>query len=126
MALTKQDLAAIEGVLDKKLEEKLGTRLLPIEKNIDKLHARFLPIEKDIKEVKDDTAGIVYLRQDIEEIKRGIGGLREQIQRLAITLDNFFKMMTDYQEEFAILKGEIDQIKKILKEKLGVEIAIQK
>lgn len=120
MALTKQDLKAIEGVLDKKLDEKLEVRLSPIEHKINKISDRFLPIEKDIKEVKIDTA---YLRQDLEEVKRDIRGLREQIQQLSITLDNFVKMMTDYQEEFTILKGEVDQIKKILKEKLGIEIA---
>ncbi|MEK9175221.1 MAG: hypothetical protein AAB795_01360 [Patescibacteria group bacterium] len=41
-------------------------------------------------------------------------------------MGNFVKMMTDSKEEFIILKAEVDQIKKILKEKLGVEIILQK
>ncbi len=97
MALTKQDLEAIKGVI----MPELDVRLTPIE-------GRLFAIEQDTKEIKND-----------------INGLREQIQQLAITLDNFVKMMTDYKEEFIILKAEVDQIKKVLKEKLGVEIAVQ-
>jgi len=76
---------------------------------------RLTPIEKKL----------FAIEQDIKEIKNDLSGLREQIQQLAITLDNFVKMMTDYKEEFVILKAEVDQIKKVLKEKLGVEIAVQ-
>ena len=62
----------------------------------------------------------------IGRMENDVRGLREQIQQLAITLDNFVKIMTDYKEEFTILRSEVDQIKKILKEKLGIEIAVQK
>lgn len=101
MALTKQDLEAIGGVID--------TKLAPLDGRFGALEGRFVVFEHEIKEVKKD-----------------IGGLREQIQQLTTTLDNFVKMMTDYKEEFSILKAEMDQVKKILKEKLGVEVAVQK
>ena len=34
-------------------------------------------------------------------------------------------MMTDYKDEFILLKGEVDKIKSFIKEKFGVEISIQ-
>lgn len=91
MALTRQDLKAIDGILDRKFDLKLA------------------PIHQEIQELKND-----------------IAVLREQIQELTITLDKFVKMMTDYNEEFALLKAEVDQIKSVLNEKFGIKIAIQK
>ncbi|MEK9175787.1 MAG: hypothetical protein AAB795_04365 [Patescibacteria group bacterium] len=74
-----------------------------------KLSLRLLPIENKIDNLQQD-----------------ISGLREQIQQLTITLDNFVKIMTDYKEEFTILKAEVDQMKRIFKEKFGVDIAVQR
>ncbi|MDO8676926.1 MAG: hypothetical protein Q7K16_04790 [Candidatus Azambacteria bacterium] len=90
MALTKQDLDAIEVILDKKLSLNLT------------------PVYEEIHELSND-----------------VKALREQIQQLTITLDKFVKMMSDYKEEFTILKGEVDKIKSFIKEKFGVEIAVQ-
>ena len=51
--------------------------------------------------------------------------LEDTLQKLMVTLDNFLKQMSDYKEEFTILKGEVDKIKSFIKEKFGVEIAVQ-
>lgn len=99
MALTKQDLESIRGVVKTEIKSEISTQL-------------------DIK--------LAPIQKDIDELKQDVRGLREQIQQLTITLDNFVKIMTDFQEEFTILKAEVDQIKKILKEKLGVEVMLQK
>ena len=66
----------------------------------------------------------VHLDQRFSKLDSRISTLEESVNRLSITLDNFVKMMTDYKGEFTILKGEVDQIKRILKEKLGVEISV--
>jgi len=68
---------------------------------------------------------LVPVYQEIRELKGDVKALREQIQQLAVTLDNFLKQLSDYREEFALLKSEVDQIKRIIKAKLGVEVAIQ-
>ncbi|MBI2023716.1 hypothetical protein HYT01_04115 [Candidatus Giovannonibacteria bacterium] len=49
----------------------------------------------------------------------------ETLRKLMITLDNFLKQMSDHKEEFIILKSEVDKIKSFIKEKFGVEIAVQ-
>ena len=54
-------------------------------------------------------------------LENRVSDIEKSISRLATTLDNFIKMMTDYKEEFVILKSEVDQIKKILKDKLGIK-----
>lgn len=47
------------------------------------------------------------------------------VRELAITLDKFLKRLIDYDDEFTLLKAEVDLIKKIFKEKFNIEIALQ-
>lgn len=101
--LTKKDL---EEVLDKKLDEKLPRYQTAIIEAVDvkfinlgvRLDARFTRIEEDISELKIAT------------------------NKLLVTLDNFLKRLTDWEQEFNILKYEVDLIKTTLKEKLNLDI----
>ena len=101
MALTKQDLKAIGGVFEEKIETKLK------------------PLVRDVGGLKFE---IGLVRQEVAEVKHELGALREQIQELTITLDKFLKQLTDFKEEFEIMKGEIRRMKEVIKDKLGVEI----
>lgn len=47
------------------------------------------------------------------------------VRELMITLDKFLKRLTDYNDEFTLLKAEVDLIKKTFKEKFNIEIALQ-
>ena len=49
----------------------------------------------------------------------------ETVRQLAITLDKFLKRLTDFNDEFAILKAEVYLMKKTFKERFGIEIALQ-
>ena len=44
----------------------------------------------------------------------------EKIDRLTTTLDKFLKRMTDMEEEFTSMKNDVNRIKAVLREKLGV------
>ena len=46
------------------------------------------------------------------------------LQNLMKTLDHFLKRLTDYEDEFRLLKADVDKIKQILKEKLDTEVLI--
>ncbi|MBI2023615.1 hypothetical protein HYT01_03580 [Candidatus Giovannonibacteria bacterium] len=94
MALTKQDLDAIEGVLDKKLMAYQGAI-------IEAVDFKFQKLEK---------------RMDSFDTK---------LDKLTSVLEDFLKQMSDMKEEFTILKAEVDKIKSFIKEKFGVEIAVQ-
>ena len=106
MSLTKQDLKEISGVLDKRLRET---------------EAGF-----DENLIRYQGAIIEAVDFRFQKVEREISELRQELRNLAITLDNFVKMMTDYKDKFIILKAEVDQIKKVFKEKFGVEIAAQR
>ncbi|OGZ87303.1 MAG: hypothetical protein A2444_02240 [Candidatus Staskawiczbacteria bacterium RIFOXYC2_FULL_37_19] len=46
----------------------------------------------------------------------------EKFDKLTTTLDNFLKRMTDIEDEFTMMRNDINRIKKAIKEKLGVEL----
>ena len=47
--------------------------------------------------------------------------INQKIDRLTTTLDKFLKRLTDMEDEFEIIKADINRMKKIIREKLGVE-----
>ena len=104
MALSQQDIELIREVVQSEVRSEL------------------VPVRADIKDIRAD---VILVREDIKDIRKDIDGLREQIQGLTITLDKFLKRLIDHEDEFKLLKADVDQIKKVLKDKLGVEISIQ-
>lgn len=63
---------------------------------------RFVSLDKHLNEVRDD--------------------LRIDINNLQTLIDGYVKAQEDFKQEFVIMKEEIKQMKKIIKEKLGLEI----
>jgi len=45
---------------------------------------------------------------------------RKELSRLTNTLDHFLKRLTDTEEEFVFMKHDVNSIKAVLREKLGV------
>jgi ribosomal protein L29 len=46
----------------------------------------------------------------------------QKLDKLMTTLDRFLKRLTDFEDEFHLLKREIARMKSVLREKLGVTI----
>ena len=46
----------------------------------------------------------------------------QKFDKLTTTLDNFLKRMTDIETEFTMMGNDINRIKRVIKEKLGVEL----
>ena len=49
--------------------------------------------------------------------------LNKKIDKLITTVDKFVNLYTEQKQEFEVMKYEITKIKKVIKEKLGVEIS---
>jgi len=45
-----------------------------------------------------------------------------KFDKLINTLDKFLKRMTDMEDEFTMMKNDLNRVKKAIKEKLGVEL----
>lgn len=65
------------------------------------------------KEINDNFA---EFGNDMKEIK-------QSIRDLTVTLDNFLKRLTDFDDEFEIIKARVNKIEKILQAKLGVSVS---
>jgi len=45
-----------------------------------------------------------------------------KLDQLTTTLDKFLKRMTDMEDEFTIMKHDLNRVKMVLKEKLGIDL----
>ncbi len=45
-----------------------------------------------------------------------------KFDQLTTTLDKFLKRMTDMEDEFTMMRNDLNRMKKVIKEKLGVEL----
>lgn len=98
--ITKKDIQEILAGQANKLEESLMSK-----------------IEERLSEQTD-----VILTAVDERIKALDLKFTEKFDKLTTTLDNFLKRMTDIEDEFAMMRNDINRIKKTIKEKLGVEL----
>jgi hypothetical protein len=57
------------------------------------------------------------------EMERMEFRINQKIDKLTTTLDKFLKRLTDAEDEFSIMKADINRMKKIIREKLGVELS---
>ena len=48
--------------------------------------------------------------------------LEKKIDNVQILIDGYVKAQEDFKQEFVIMKEEMRQVKKVLKQKLGIEI----
>lgn len=84
--------------------------------------------KKDIQELLTEQTNVVLTAVDekVSSLEQQIKALdlkfTEKFDKLTTTLDNFLKRMTDIEDEFTMMRNDINRIKKAIKEKLGVEL----
>lgn len=66
-----------------------------------------------------------HLDAKLDVMTQRMDDFDKKLDSITTTLDKFLKRMLDNEEEFTLLKADVAQIKRVLKEKLGVEILIQ-
>ena len=67
----------------------------------------------------------VHFSVQFQQAARERGEIRQSIRDLAVTLDNFLKRLTNYEEELTIIKAKLDKVASFIKEKFGIEITAQ-
>ena|SRR3989344_9594286 len=125
--LAPEDIQSIQGVVKTGVDNALVAFRGEVRKDIKtEIAVALIPFREEIrKDIKTEIAGaLVPVWEEIKDLRHDMNGLREQIQHLAVTLDKFLKRITDYEDELTLLKADVHRIKDILKEKLGVEVAI--
>ena len=65
---------------------------------------------------------VVILNAVDDNLRKMEFRINQKIDRLTTTLDKFLKRLTDIEDEFEIMKADINRLKKVIREKLGVEL----
>jgi len=82
--------------------------------------------QSDLQAIKElfNTETLV-LRQDIKEIEEEVGGLREAIQAMSISIDKLVKGVEDLKQEYFLVVFQINKHEKWIRqiaEKVGVHL----
>ena len=96
-----------EKYLDKTLDKRLAQHAQVIVAAVDTILTKRLAVSEQLLERK------------IEDSEQRLG---KKIDNVQILIDGYVKAQEDFKQEFLIMKEEVKQIKKVLKQKLGVEI----
>ena len=78
-------------------------------------------ILKGVKELLGEQTTVILNSVD-EKIRELDLRFSQKMDDLTTTLDNFLKRITDAEDEFAIMKADLNKVKKVIKEKLGVDL----
>lgn len=111
--LTKKDL---EEVLDAKFGQYQAVIIEAVDWKFQRMEEKFDGKFQGMEQKFE------YRFQNLEQ---RMDRVDEKLDRLTTTLDNFLHRLDKWEQEFTLLKADVDKIKMILKEKLGVEVAIQ-
>ena len=65
---------------------------------------------------------VVILSAVDEKLKKTELSINRKIDRLTTTLDGFLKRLTAAEDEFTVMKLDINRMKRVIKEKLGVDL----
>jgi len=83
---------------------------------------------KEIKKLLSQQAIVILnaVDQKIKTLEKRIDKLEirmnQNFNRLITTLDKFLKRLTTLEDEFEIMKADINRLKRVIREKLGVDI----
>ena len=109
----KQLLSAQTTVILNAVDERLSTQDKKFDARFDAIDRRFDAQDKKFAARFD----AVDKRFDKLEQR-----FMEKLNSLTNTLDHFLKRLTDTEEEFVFMKHDVNRIKAVLREKLGVAI----
>jgi len=117
--ITKKGFDEVYEKMDKRFAETheiMNKRFEIVDKRFEEINQRFELIDKRFEAI-DRRFDLVDKR--LEKIEAQID---QKFDKLITTLDHFLKRMTDLEDEFTIMKHDLSRVKKVIKEKLGVDL----
>jgi hypothetical protein len=76
---------------------------------------------KDIESLLSDQTQVILSAVD-ERLEKREERINKKIEKLIDTLDKFLKRTTDLEDEFALMKHDLNRVKKIIQQKLQIEM----
>ena len=110
-----------EEYLDKRFEEQTQVLLNALDSVMEK---RLTVVKDELKgEIKGVREELYIVRNELkEDIEGSKNELKKDINNVQILIDGYVKAQEGFRQEFEIMKAEFDQMKKIIKEKLGLDV----
>lgn len=84
--------------------------------------SRFIKERKQTENLLSQQA-IVILSAVDEKLKKMELSINTKINELTTTLDGFLKRLTTAEDEFEVMKLDINRMKRVIREKLGVDLS---
>ncbi|MCI8505195.1 MAG: hypothetical protein HFI67_03290 [Lachnospiraceae bacterium] len=106
MALTKQDLHAISGLL----ENRLKSELQPMKDGIESLGTEVAQLKSGVDQVLGETAKIQPIKEDIQLLKEETAGFKTDVGILKIDMVTFKFDLSDTKEEVRCLKRKVENV----------------
>jgi hypothetical protein len=103
------------------VDERLSAQDKKVEARFDAIDRRFDAQDKRIEE-RFSAQNIAILTAVDKRLEKLEQRFMEKLNSLTNTLDHFLKRLTDTEEEFVFMKHDVNRIKAVLREKLGVTI----
>jgi chromosome segregation ATPase len=122
------ELTTIKGGLKKASEERRGMndRLGNVEGKLVNVEDRLGNVEEGLVNVKDRLGNVeikvVNLEVDMKEVKGNVRETKDTINKLFNRIDKFLEILERLDQEFTVMKEDIKRVKKVIKEKLGVDL----
>jgi len=95
--------------IEKLLNQQTTVILSAVDEKIERLDAKVEIVDRKISSLEKRIAKL--------EIK-----VEQRFDQLITTLDKFLKRLTNLEDEFEIMKFDINRIKKVIREKIGVDL----
>ena len=76
---------------------------------------------KDIENILHDQTQVILSAVD-ERLEKNEERINKKNEKLIDTLDKFLKRTTDLEDEFEMMKHDLNRVKRIIQQKLGVEL----
>ena len=114
--ISKKQIPLTANKIEKLLNEQTAVILGAVDEKIGKIDQRMGGVEGKIEILDQRMTG---LEKKLEKMEIRIN---QKIDRLLTSLDKFLKKLTDLEDEFTIMKADINRMKKVIKVKLGIDL----
>lgn len=91
-------------------------------KSVEKLLNEQTDVILSAVDEKLSTTRIIMLSEVDKKLVRMEMRINQKIEKLTTTLDKFLKRLADLEDEFTMMKLDINRLKKVIREKLGVDL----
>jgi len=117
----EQLLSEQTGIILQAVDERLSAQDKKFEARFDAIDRRFDAQDKRLEE-RFAAQNIAILTAVDKRLEKFENLFRDELSRPTNTLGKFIKRLTDTEEEFVFMKHDVNRIKAVLREKLGVAL----